>query len=65
MLMEQLVEKAGIRDYHLLEGDAADPAMAIREVSKQLASAPIDIAFLGIGEKYFAIPWFFNKRLKA
>jgi len=50
MLMEQLVEKAGIRDYHLLEGDAADPAMAIREVSKKLASAPIDIAFLGIGE---------------
>ena len=50
MLMEQLVEKTGIRDYHLLEGDAADPAIAIKEVSKQLASAPIDIAFLGIGE---------------
>jgi len=50
MLMEQLVEKTGVRDYHLLEGDAADPARAIREVSKKLASAPIDIAFLGIGE---------------
>ena len=50
MLREQLVEKTGIRNYHLLEGDASDPANAIREVGKQLASAPIDIAFLGIGE---------------
>jgi glucosamine-6-phosphate deaminase len=50
MLMEQLVNKTGIRRYHLLPGDAADPAAAVREASKQLASAPIDIAFLGIGE---------------
>src|SRR6201997_5692583 len=50
MLMEQLVNKTGIKRYHLLEGDAADPAAAVREVGKQLASAPIDIAFLGIGE---------------
>lgn len=50
MLMAQLVNKTGIRNYHLLEGDAADPAAAVRDVSKQLASAPIDIAFLGIGE---------------
>src|SRR5579864_1738198 len=50
MLMEQLVKKTGIKRYHLLEGDAADPAVAVREVGKQLASAPIDIAFLGIGE---------------
>jgi glucosamine-6-phosphate deaminase len=50
MLTEQLVEKTGITHYHLLEGDARDPVAAIREVGKQLASAPIDIAFLGIGE---------------
>jgi len=50
MLMEQLVAKTGITQYHLLEGDAADPAEVVREVGKQLASAPIDIAFLGIGE---------------
>lgn len=30
MLMEQLVEKTGIRNYHLLEGDAADPSAAVR-----------------------------------
>ena len=50
MLMEQLVGKTGIRHYHLLAGDAADPAAVVREVSQQIASAPIDIAFLGIGE---------------
>jgi glucosamine-6-phosphate deaminase len=50
MLMEQLVSKTGIRRYHLLAGDAADPAAVARDASKQIASAPIDIAFLGIGE---------------
>jgi len=50
MLMEQLVSKTGISRYHLLDGDASDPAEAAREVGNQLASAPIDIAFLGIGE---------------
>jgi glucosamine-6-phosphate deaminase len=50
MLMEQLVNKTGIQRYHLLPGDAADPAAAVRAASKQLASASIDIAFLGIGE---------------
>jgi len=50
MLLEQLVTKTGIVNYHLLDGDAADPVTIVREVGKQLASAPIDIAFLGIGE---------------
>lgn len=50
MLMEQLVRKTGITKYHLLEGDAPDPAVAVRQASSQLASALIDIAFLGIGE---------------
>jgi glucosamine-6-phosphate deaminase len=50
MFLEQLVRKTGISHYHLLEGDAADPSTTVREVGNQLASAPIDIAFLGIGE---------------
>lgn len=50
MLMEQLVNNTGIRHYHLLEGDARDPSAAVREVGRHLAAAPIDIAFLGIGE---------------
>ena len=50
MLMEQLVTKTGIEHYHLIEGGAPDPAATVRDVGKELASAPIDIAFLGIGE---------------
>ena len=50
MLIEQLVSKTGITRYHLLDGDAADPAAVVNEAGRQLASAPIDIAFLGIGE---------------
>jgi glucosamine-6-phosphate deaminase len=50
MLMTELVNKTGIKEYHLLDGDAADPFAIVREVGIQLASAPIDIAFLGIGE---------------
>src|SRR5215468_6251671 len=50
MLMEQLVSKTGISKYHLLDGDAHDPAGVVRRVGRSLASAPIDIAFLGIGE---------------
>src|SRR5207253_5910127 len=36
--------------YHLLDGDADDPADVARRVGRELASAPVDIAFLGIGE---------------
>ncbi len=50
MLIEQLVRRTGITNYHLLDGDAPDPAEVARRVGKQLASAPVDIAFLGIGE---------------
>ncbi len=50
MLLEQLVRKTGIVNYHLLDGDATDPAEVAHRVGRELASAPIDIAFLGIGE---------------
>jgi glucosamine-6-phosphate deaminase len=49
-LMERLVSKTGIINFHGIEGDTADPAAVIRTVGKELASAPVDIAFLGIGE---------------
>jgi len=49
-LIERLVSKTGIVKFHWIEGDAADPAAVIRGVGKQLASAPIDVAFVGIGE---------------
>src|SRR5256886_17413679 len=50
MLLEQLIHKTGITNYHLLDGDADDPTAVARRLGQQLASAPIDIAFLGIGE---------------
>jgi glucosamine-6-phosphate deaminase len=50
MLLEQLIQKTGIVKYHLLDGDAQDPAEVARRMSKELASAPVDVEFLGIGE---------------
>ena len=50
MLLQQLISKTGVANYHLLEGDAVDPAKAARDVSSVIASPPVDIAFLGIGE---------------
>jgi glucosamine-6-phosphate deaminase len=50
MLLEQLIQKTGIARYHLLEGDASDPVEVTRRAAKELASRPVDIAFLGIGE---------------
>jgi glucosamine-6-phosphate deaminase len=49
MLLELLVQRTGITKYHLLDGDA-DPAEVCARVGRALASAPIDIEFLGIGE---------------
>jgi glucosamine-6-phosphate deaminase len=50
MLLELLINKTGIKKYHLLDGDTPDPALVARKASEEIASAPIDIAFLGIGE---------------
>ena|SRR5436190_10576242 len=49
MLLEQLISKTGIVKYHLLDGDA-DVASVLKRESAALASEPIDIGFLGIGE---------------
>src|SRR5213082_2491464 len=49
MLLDHLIKKTGITKYHLLDGDA-HPAEVLRRVGKELTSAPIDAAFVGIGE---------------
>ncbi len=49
MLLEQLIRKTGVVDHHLLDGDGDVPAV-VRHASEAISSAPIDIAFLGIGE---------------
>lgn len=48
-LQERLIGKAGITSYHLLNGEE-NPVRVIRETSKFLRAAPIDVAFVGIGE---------------
>lgn len=48
-LVERLINKTGIRKYRLLEGDGDVPE-TIRSVGRELASAPADVAFVGIGE---------------
>jgi glucosamine-6-phosphate deaminase len=48
-LQERLIQKTGITNYHLLDGNT-DPSAAVRSASEAIVSAPIDIAFVGIGE---------------
>jgi glucosamine-6-phosphate deaminase len=48
-LRERLINKTGITKYHFLDGEGDVPAV-VRKVSSELTAAPIDIAFVGIGE---------------
>ena len=48
-LQERLIQKAGITRYYLLDGEQ-DAAEVIRRTGQALLSAPIDVAFVGIGE---------------
>jgi glucosamine-6-phosphate deaminase len=48
-LRERLIQKTGITNHHLLSGEK-DPGEVIRETTKALNEAPIDVAFVGIGE---------------
>ncbi len=48
-LQERLIRLTGITKYHFLEGEK-DPQEVILRVGKELAAAPVDIAFVGIGE---------------
>lgn len=50
ILLDRVINKVGISKYWLIEGDAPDLSRAIAEVGQQLTSAPIDLAFVGIGE---------------
>jgi glucosamine-6-phosphate deaminase len=50
ILLERLINKAKISEYHFLTGDAKNLSAMVRAVSDQLAASPIDVAFVGIGE---------------
>ena len=48
-LLDRLINKVGIVHYHLLDGEA-DARKVIAEVTTEIRKAPIDVAFVGIGE---------------
>jgi glucosamine-6-phosphate deaminase len=49
-LRERIVERVHPRSFEFLAGDVADPAAECRRVGMLIARAPIDVAFVGIGE---------------
>ena len=48
-LQERLIRKTAITQHHLLNGDG-DPAEVIHRTSQALREAPVDVAFVGVGE---------------
>ena len=48
-LLERLVQPAGIKRYHLLDGEG-DVAAVCKSIGEKLQEAPVDVAFVGIGE---------------
>ncbi|MPY88009.1 MAG: glucosamine-6-phosphate deaminase [Luteitalea sp.] len=48
-LLERLIRPTGLEIYHLLDGEG-DPEFVCQEVGRALTAAPIDVAFVGIGE---------------
>ncbi len=48
-LEERLICKTGITQFHLLNGNA-NPVEVVRHASEAVSQAPVDIAFVGIGE---------------
>jgi len=48
-LRERLINKVGLKKYHLLDG-TEDPKALIARVTAEIRKAPIDIAFAGVGE---------------
>ena len=48
-LLDRLINKVGIERHHLINGEG-DPQKVIAELTAQIRVAPIDVAFVGIGE---------------
>jgi len=48
-LLKNFIQKTGIKKYHLLDGEG-DAREVARRIGETLNAAPIDIAFVGIGE---------------
>jgi glucosamine-6-phosphate deaminase len=48
-IKERVVDRLGIRNFRLLDG-LGDPHVVARQMSEEIASAPVQLAFCGIGE---------------
>ncbi|HEX5222810.1 MAG TPA: glucosamine-6-phosphate deaminase [Verrucomicrobiae bacterium] len=48
-LLERFIQPAGIKQYHLLDGEGEAQSVC-QKVGAELSKAPIDVAFVGIGE---------------
>jgi glucosamine-6-phosphate deaminase len=48
-IRERIIDKTGITKHHLLNGEA-DSRVVTKQVGDELASRPVDLAFVGIGE---------------
>lgn len=48
-LQERLIAPTGINRTHLIDGEG-DPELVCQAVGREIAAAPIDVAFVGIGE---------------
>jgi glucosamine-6-phosphate deaminase len=48
-LQERLIDPAGIERAHLIDGEG-DPELVCQTVGRELSAAPVDVAFVGIGE---------------
>jgi glucosamine-6-phosphate deaminase len=49
-LKERIAERVHPGVFHFIDGEAKDPLAECRRVGEQIARAPIDVAFVGIGE---------------
>lgn len=49
-LKERIVARVHPGAFHFIKGEAADPAAECRRVGALLSRAPVDVAFVGIGE---------------
>jgi len=48
-LLERFIRPTGLTNYHLIDGER-DPVAVCRETGAALNAAPVDVAFVGIGE---------------
>jgi glucosamine-6-phosphate deaminase len=50
ILLERVIHEVGISKYCFIQADASDLSEALDEVGRELTTAPVDLAFVGIGE---------------